>query len=547
MALKLSAPVGDKNRITKPDPRKPNQKFKPVQNKPADVELVRLMLKANGYTVEVNGKCDAALIKMIRDFQRKKLGFKKPDGIVDPGMQTWSAGLTRLSAMVSADAKVEVYEVQENGKTKYVSKSEYEAGVKALKREILSKAKMMMSEAESWEDFCNEVERTRQAQDGLMNALVEFAVSTVNDKTDPPWSAILDASSQASLLKSYTDRSAPDWKKVYAQDQKATKAYNKGVKAFKGFIKARIDTAGSMIGKLEVVRDTSFAVVEAYMTARLVATKGMSPAKAHGVAAASTEALKSGAGQFGEYLAGNNVTLDGAAKKVFIDSFIAGLAGAAGGKLTDKLAAGLADDLLKAAMPKLSKQISKKAAKAFFEKFLKSKAGQAMVTEALKEVIGLAKPMIEKGRPPNSKEIKSAVAKVMTAGIVSHAAFKSLESFSTNCASGLSKYLKDSLVPGVMKGTVKSDLTSKYGADLAEKFITMHGAEIYGDIAGQLAGKSVGKYADGVVNGADGTQSAAALQKLANEQMRKDLELRKKIHKMIMAKAKRKMKKLEAA
>jgi len=37
---------------------------------------------------------------------------------------------------------------------------------------------------------------------------------------------------------------------------------------------------------------------------------------------------------------------------VFIDSFIAGLAGAAGGKLTAKLSAGLADDLAKAAAKK---------------------------------------------------------------------------------------------------------------------------------------------------------------------------------------------------
>ncbi len=46
MALKLSAPVGERNRITKLDPKTGECKFKPVKTAPADVELVRLMLKA---------------------------------------------------------------------------------------------------------------------------------------------------------------------------------------------------------------------------------------------------------------------------------------------------------------------------------------------------------------------------------------------------------------------------------------------------------------------------------------------------------------------
>ena len=162
MALKLTAPVGDKKRITKPDPKKPNIKFKPVQNKAADVELVRLMLKANGYKIEVNTTCDAALIKTIRDFQRKKLGFKRPDGIVDPGLNTWNAGLPKLAAQVSADAKIEVYEVKESGKTKFVSKSEFEAGEKALLKELRSKAQKMLSESECWVDFCNDIEKVGQ-------------------------------------------------------------------------------------------------------------------------------------------------------------------------------------------------------------------------------------------------------------------------------------------------------------------------------------------------------------------------------------------------
>ncbi|WP_424978644.1 hypothetical protein [Leisingera sp. S232] len=173
----------------------------------------------------------------------------------------------------------------------------------------------MQGLAEFWVDFCNEVESTRKGNDTFLNALTEFAVSMVNDKTDPPWTPILNARSEASFLRTLTSKKKPDWKKVCKQDVKASRANNTGGKAFKKFIDQQIATAGGIVWKLEVMREVSFAVIETYMTARLVATKGMSPAKAHAIAAASTEVLKSSAGQLGEHLAGNKATWNGAAKK----------------------------------------------------------------------------------------------------------------------------------------------------------------------------------------------------------------------------------------
>lgn len=544
--VNLKAPVGDTKRITKPDPKKKNEKFKPVRNNPADVELVQLMLRANGYPMEVTGKCTPALIKDIRSFQSRQLGFKKPDGIVDPGMRTWNAGLAKLSAMISADQKIERYKLVEGGKVKWVDKAEFEKGQEALKREVLSKANMMYSEAEGWVDFCNDIEKTRQGTDGLVDALVEFSVSCVTSKVDPPWNVILNARSEASSLKALVNRKVPDWQKVYDQDKKATAAYNKGVKAFKAFIKARIDTASAIIGNLEIVRDTSFAVVEAYITAELVVTKGMTPAKANAIAAASTEGLKSGAGQFGEYLAGNNVTWDGAAKKVFIDSFIAGLAGAAGGKLGASLANGLGGRMAAAIMPKLSGNFSKKAVELFFGKFLSTKAGEALVTNALKEVIGLAKPMIEKGRAPNMKEIREAIAKTLCAGVVGTAAGAALKGFSDKFASQSATFLEKTLAPSVMAG-IQKDLIRLYGAETVEKLAKDHAGEIYVKIGESLTGKWIESGAVKALESSDGTQSAKQMQKLAEAELRKDKALRKKIEDMIKSGMKEEAKKLEGA
>lgn len=546
MTLKLTAPVGDKKRITKPDAKAKSTKFPPVRNVPADVEIVRLMLNANGYALKVHGKADGELIKAIREFQKKKLGFKKPDGIVDPGGRTWKAGLAKLVAQTSTEQRIEWYEVTEGGKTKRVTKAEYEAGQKALQREVRSKSIMMNGQVESWIGICNGFEQTRQARDGYFNAFVEFSVSVVNDKTNPPWNEILAARSEASLLESFVSASNLNWKKIYAQDQKATKAYNKALKAFKKFISERIGTAGSIVSSLEVVRDTSFTMVETYMSARLVITKGMSPAKANAIAAAGTEALKSGAGQFGEYAAGNKVSWDGAAKKVMIDSFIAGLSGAAGGKLGSALSKGLGARIAAQILPRLSGNISKTVVEAFFQRFLGSKFGQTMVAGALKETIGLFKPLIEKGRAPNMKEVKESVAKILTASILDHAAGKALAEFTKRFPTASADFLKTILAPKSMQA-MRNDLVALYGAASFDQLAKKHSGEMFESVAKQLSGNWLSAAAVEAVNGSDGSQSAKQMQKLANEALRKDKDLRKKVEDMIKSEFANRAKKLEKA
>lgn len=548
MALKLSAPVGDKNRITKPDPKSGETKFKPVKNAPADVELVRLMLKANGYTnIPITKKCDASLIKDIRSFQKKSLGFKKPDGIVDPGMRTWKAGLPKLQAMIAADQKVEVYEVKEEGKTKQVKVDEFEAGEKALKHEILSKANMMLGQAEVWVDFCNDVEKTRQAEEGLMMAITEFTMSTLNSDTDPPWTQILNARSEASTLKALVSRSKPDWKKVQKQDAKATKTYNIGQKAFDKFIKARIGTAGKAIFTLEIVRETSFTVIEVYATARLMATKGMDPVRAHAVAAAGTEALKSGAGQFGEYLAGNKVTWDGAAKKIATDTFFAALAGAAGGKLGGAFLKGVASKVAAQLPSKMFQTFSQKALTKFMEKMFTTTVGQEIIKNGTKETIMLFKVGYEKGRAPNQKEVMDAVVKTISGGIMSTVPMKNVSEFGSKYLANSQNFLAQKLIPNAMDTMVKKDLIAKYGKEVVDAFADKHGPAIFADVAGALQDKVFVAFANDILGSSDGGQSAKVMQKQLEEKMRKDAKLRKDLAEMVRKQAEAKLKKLEKA
>lgn len=546
--LKLSGPVGDKNRITKP--QKKNEKFKPVGNKPADVELVQLMLVANGIPVPVNGKLSGGLIKAIRAFQKTKCGFNKPDGIVDPGMKTWKAGLPKLQAKVAADAKKldSMVLIKEGGKEKLVDKAEFERKQAELKHKVLSKADMMFGQAEVWLNFCSDAEKTLQGADGFMMSLTEFSVRWANSSAEPPYDPLLNARSEAQLLRAFTDRTQPDWVKVQKQDVKATKTYNKGVKAFDKFIKARIGTAGSIVGKLETVREVSFAAVEAYATVQLVA-RGKSPAVAHALAASGTEAMKSSAGELGKYLAGNDVSWEKSGKKIFLDTVFAGAAGAVGGKIGGAFAKKLNMQLSLKLAKYFKGPAGKKALDLICNKLLETKAMQELVTSAAKETVGLFKVVVEKGRAPKEKEVHDAIIKSVLGSVMTLAPVKNFQKFAEDADDVAVKFVNEKLVPAAVK-KVEQDFVKRLGKEQVAKLLKEN-PNLFKEVAESLADSTKNKAVETLVMQGIGSAPANAkpsqMEKIGQAALRKDAALRKEIETIISARIETKAKAMEKA
>lgn len=532
MALGLTAPVGDKKRITQPDPKKKNQKFAAVSNKPDDVKLVQLMLIANGYTVPVDGKVSSGLIKAIKAFQSGKCKFKKPDGIIDPGMKTWAAGLPKLSAKIAADAKVDVVEVTEKGKTKYIPRKEFEQQQKALLRKIENKANMMLGQADTWLDFCKDAEATLLGAETFMNSMVEFTVRWANEKAEPPYGPLNAAHSEALFLKNAVTASKPNWDRIAKQEAKAAKAYNKGVKAWNTFIDARIGTAGKFLTAATVTSEVSFAVVEVYMTARITVTRGMPPWQAHAVAAAGTEAMKSSAGEVGEYLAGNKVTFGGSAKKIVINSLFAGAAGAVGGKIGSAFLNGAATKLAAKLSAKFTSRLSTKAIELFFKKFLATGPGQAMVENAAKEAVGLFKKTVEKGKAPSQKDFEEAVLKIMVGSALGSKAAKSLSAWDMKVPAKTQAFLTDNLTPKTLEA-VKKGLAKDYGKQLVSDVSGKIYAEIVGKVKGGFLNKSVEQGVLYASSRFTGDQTEGQLQKLTEEGIKRDAALQKEIRSFI--------------
>ncbi len=92
----LSAPVGRSPRDGNGDD---------VRNHPADVDMLRRMLRANGLMVAETGGVEPGLLKAIEAAQ-KKAGIKLPDGVVDPVGKT-ADWLQPKFARAEAEAKSE--------------------------------------------------------------------------------------------------------------------------------------------------------------------------------------------------------------------------------------------------------------------------------------------------------------------------------------------------------------------------------------------------------------------------------------------------------
>ncbi len=80
-----------------------------VKNNAKDVKLAQTLLAATGEKVKPDGRASDALIKAIKNFQKKSCGFKNPDGIIDVGGKTFkklsSVAVKKSKGMLDLDGK----------------------------------------------------------------------------------------------------------------------------------------------------------------------------------------------------------------------------------------------------------------------------------------------------------------------------------------------------------------------------------------------------------------------------------------------------------
>jgi len=531
----IKAPVGDKNRITKPDPKsKKPEKFAPVANKPEDVRKVQLMLVANGYNVPVDGKCSGALISTIRQFQKSACGFKKPDGIVDPGMKTWEKGAAKYYAKIAADKAVEVMAIKKGSGEVYLDTAEHSAALEKGKRQLIDHAKSILNRMEVAEYRLEAAQKLLQGEEGFMMAFAQFTIRSLNKTAEPPFKKVWEAQSAAQALLNYADRSQPQWEKAMAQTKKATAACNAATKAIIAWEKAVGDTAQGVADGLTIVRDVSFDALSYLTAAYLVKTRSMDPARAHMIASAGTEALKSSAGELGNYLAGEKMDPNTVAKNIALDTAAGVLKGKLGLKFGGPLYGGAASALTKEVAKEVGEEVSEKVLKAYFMRFVQSPAFKAFGEQVLKSTVDVFANLGKADKPPGEKEITNEFVKcLLNSGWASLPGVKAIKGLAAKAPERVQKVVSEKLGPALLK-VAESDYIKKARDSAAAKklleSLPPERREIIIERAMKPArDKAVEIYTLNAVNASDGTKSEEAMARLGEEALRRDAELRKLI------------------
>ena len=263
MENKLSAPVGD----TKCKDPKPG-------NKPKDIATMELWLIAQGAPYKMQGKMNPNLIKMIRVYQgsKGKLAKDKINGVIVPGDKTWNAGAAKYFTYRDTIVNYEAYEVVENGKTRRIHVDEFIRLQIDVRNKIVRNADAVISECDTIDKLIRGVEENLAGQNGYLNAMVAIGMTGFGLSDPPSSKAALNARAAALSVKSATDRSKPDWKKVKTLVVKANKLHKAAVKEWTDYNNKNMKRAEWGAFGATVVSEGSFMVLEVLATGYLVTT-----------------------------------------------------------------------------------------------------------------------------------------------------------------------------------------------------------------------------------------------------------------------------------
>ncbi|GHF51696.1 hypothetical protein [Seohaeicola zhoushanensis] len=535
MAYSLSAAVGDgKSKSPKP------------ANKKKDVELVQLMLLANGYPVDISGSVDSATLSCITAFQRKGGKVKQPDGVIQPGDATWKAGLPKLTRRAKELENFEAYEVVENGKKKLITVQEYIRIEEETRSRIIGRARSMSIDAERIYDLIQEMHKVSDGSEGYINAFISLGVRMAKNIEIPSNSAALDAKAAADLIIAYADRSKPDWAKVNAQHKKAVDLLNKAKKEWEAYEKKFVEGTEAGLMGATITRDVSFGVLEVLATGYLVTTRGMPLTQANALAATGCEALKTGAGEVGEYAANDKFDPRGSARRIIGNSAIAGASALVGGKLTGPVMKKIAGKLGE----QFARRVSARAANyawPFVEKVIDSQVGQALIENATKETIKLFQKPISEGKLPGEDDIVNGAIAVLTGSFFKCAPVKAFADFDANWPKKALFELSDSHARPAIKA-IKLQMVKHFPNETVNELISKGGKDIINEVSTKLLEQASTIGLQAAYSGATGTETKEAdFRKRAAAAVANDAKLAREFEMAVLKEAERRLKKMEKA
>lgn len=510
----LSGPVGL-------NPRQ--SKGKPVKNKAADVTLVRKMLEANGIgKLGDAGTMDKGLLKAIGAYQ-KKVGFKTPDQVVDPGGRTFKALSPKYAKLLKEQEKQVMVEVKYRGKVLQLTPQDHEKMVGEVFKKLDRYMKSLISNhkhcLKTYEHYLD----VAQLKDGVLNAVAQAIIITAGS-VKMPSSKIVGKSIMATgaLERAIMSKSLTMLDTALPEAEKAINAFNAEVQRF---LKDFTGSAQTTATVLSVTSATCFAVVGALAAPVLVTGAGMSATAAAVTSGASVGILKSGAEELGKHASGQKLTVWDSIWAVAVDGTIGGLTAGIG----NKLPLGFCDKIAKAVAPKLASKVPFLAGKqleTFISNYLVG-SGQETIKAAVGEAIKLIGVMMKSGKVPKEKDFLAAVEAVIYTALLG-GLVKNLGSFQKKFAYKHKDLLQGQILPERLAKLAKSNNIPK-----------VLQAKLWADVMNKISDEALKAGHHEVFSRATGKESEKQLTDMASKAMLKD----KGLQRLIDAELKKAMKK----
>ena len=204
---KLSGPVGA-------EPRPETSKGAKVRNAAADVFIVRKMLAAAGQKVSSTGKADKKFVDAIKAFQ-KKIGFKYPDGVIDPGGKTFKTLAKRAEKALAADGgAIDVVVVRIDGEELGIPQKDYDVAVALTCKKLARVVNGMRGHYDIVAENAQFYIDAATGASGFMDALVMWS-SSLKANLDPPYFPA-QAKAMVSLQRAEKAVASKDVKKAVA-------------------------------------------------------------------------------------------------------------------------------------------------------------------------------------------------------------------------------------------------------------------------------------------------------------------------------------------
>jgi len=513
--VKLTAPVG----------RSPREsEGKKVENKPADVMTVRAMLEANKIgPLGMSSKVDTGLIKAIEKYQ-KKIGIKKPDGVIDPGQRTFNAGVTKYEKALKEAAKEPRVRVNFRGKDIECSQKEYDA----LKKEVIGNLTPYMKSLISMHNFAVEAHQdyldTAMLKDGVLNAVAQVIIIKGGGVKEVNIKYVLDSIKAKGALERAI--STKDLKLIDEALPPAEKAINALNAELLRFLKEFTGSAQTTVFVCSVTSAVGFAVVGALAAPVLVTGAGLSAGSAAIVSGAGVGILQSASQEVGRHASGaKGASAWGSVKSVVIDGTIGGLTGGIGSKIP----LGWCDDAAKAVAPRLASKVPFLAGKQL-ERYISNYlagSGQEVIKSALGEAVKILGASAKSGKAPTQKDFDKALQSILYSALLG-GVVKNLGSFQKKWAYKNKEVLQGKILPARWDKIAKSN-------DIPNTLKAKMWAEVMNKVSDE--GLKVGFNA--VIAGTTGSENEAKFTKKAEEALKKD----KRIEKLVDAEIEKALKK----